>query len=52
MKIVELENAPLATLRDMAKGLNVPNAARLKKENLLIKIRQVEAEKEGLEVRG
>ncbi len=52
MKIVELENAPLATLREMAKELDIPNAARLKKENLLIKIRQVEAGREGLEVRG
>ncbi len=52
MKIVELENAPLATLRDMAKELDIPNAARLKKENLMIRIRQVEAEREGLEVRG
>ncbi len=52
MKIVELENAPLAALRDMAKELDIPNAARLKKENLLIRIRQVEAEREGLEVRG
>jgi len=52
MRIAELENAPLATLRDMAKKLDIPNAARLKKENLLIRIRQVEAEKEGLEVRG
>ena len=52
MKILELENAPLATLRQMAKELNIPNAARLKKENLLIRIRQAEAEREGLEVRG
>ncbi len=52
MKILELENAPLATLRDMARELNVPNAARLKKENLILRIRQAEAEKEGLEVRG
>ena len=52
MKILELENAPLATLRDMARELNVPNAARLKKENLILGIRQAEAEKEGLEVRG
>ena len=52
MKILELENAPLATLRDMAKELSVPNAARLKKENLILRIRQAEAEKEGLEVRG
>jgi transcription termination factor Rho len=52
MKLLELENAPLASLRDMAKELNIPNAARLKKENLLIRIRQAEAEREGLEVRG
>jgi transcription termination factor Rho len=42
------ENATLATLRDIAKELNVPNAARLKKrENLHIRIRQMEAEREG-----
>jgi transcription termination factor Rho len=52
MKIIELENAPLASLREMARELNVPNAARLKKENLILRIRQVEAEKEGVEVRG
>src|SRR5512141_3259941 len=52
MKILELESAPLATLRQMARDLNVPNAGRLKKENLILKIRQVEAEREGLEVRG
>ena len=52
MKILELENAPLATLRDMAREHNITNAMRLKKENLILKIRQAEAEKEGLEVRG
>ena len=52
MKLLELENAPLIKLREMAKELNIPNPARLKKENLLIRIRQAEAEKEGLEVRG
>jgi len=52
MKILELENAPLASLRQVAKDLNIPNAARLKKENLLIRIRQTEAEREGLEMRG
>ena len=52
MKLLELENMPLAALRAIAKDLNVPNGNRLKKENLLIRIRQVEAEKEGLEVRG
>ncbi len=36
----------------MGKELNVPNANRLKKELLILRIRQVEAEREGLEVRG
>ncbi len=52
MKLLELENMPLAALRAIAIEHNIPNAHRLKKENLLIRIRQVEAEKEGLEVRG
>ncbi|MDZ4158895.1 MAG: transcription termination factor Rho [Anaerolineaceae bacterium] len=52
MKIIELENMSLAALRETAKELTIPNAARLKKENLLIRIRQAEAEREGLEVRG
>jgi len=52
MNILQLENEPLAKLREMGKDLNVPNAARLKKELLILRIRQVEAEREGLEVRG
>jgi transcription termination factor Rho len=52
MNFTELENAPLAELRDKARDLNVPNANRLKKENLILRIRQADAEKEGLEVRG
>ena len=52
MKIIEMENAPLTELRAVASELGIPNANRLKKENLMIKIRQYEAEKEGLEVRG
>jgi transcription termination factor Rho len=52
MNILELENEPLAKLRQMGKDLNVPNAHRLKKELLILRIRQVEAEREGLEVRG
>jgi transcription termination factor Rho len=52
MKILELETAPLSVLREQAKELGIPNAMRLKKENLIIRIRQAEAEKEGLEVRG
>jgi transcription termination factor Rho len=52
MKILELENEPLVKLRAMAKELGVKNANRLKKEALAIQIRQFEAEKEGIELRG
>lgn len=52
MEILELEKAPLATLREIARELEVPNASRLKKENLILRIRQMQAEKEGQEVRG
>ncbi len=52
MKILELENTPLSKLRQIGADFNVPNAARLKKENLIMRIRQNEAEQEGLEVRG
>ena len=52
MNILELENEPLATLRQMGKDLNMPNSHRLKKELLILQIRQAEAEREGLEVRG
>jgi transcription termination factor Rho len=52
MKVVELENTPLNTLRQIAKDLNVPNAARMKKEDLILRIQQYEAEQEGLELRG
>jgi transcription termination factor Rho len=52
MNILELENEPLAKLRQMGKDLNIPNSARLKKELLILRIRQMEAEREGLEVRG
>ncbi len=52
MNILELENSPLVTLRKIAAEMNIPKAERLKKENLILKIRQAEAEREGLEVRG
>src|ERR1044072_8897986 len=52
MKILELENEPLVKLRGMAKGLNIPNANRLKKETLAMMIREAEAQKEGIELRG
>lgn len=52
MKISEMEVATLAELRQIAEGLNIPNAKRLKKENLILAIRRAEAEAEGIEVRG
>ena len=52
MDITELETKPLAELREIGQALNIPRAERLKKENLMIRIRQAEAEKEGLEIRG
>ncbi|MGZ9222937.1 MAG: transcription termination factor Rho, partial [Anaerolineales bacterium] len=52
MKILELENEPLGKLRAIAKSLNIPNANRLKKETLAMMIREAEAQKEGIELRG
>src|SRR3989304_4480802 len=52
MKVLELENTPLPSLRQMARDLNVENANRLKKEDLIMRIKQAEAEREGLELRG
>lgn len=52
MKITEMEDASLASLRQFAEELNIPNAKRLKKENLILNIRRTEAAAEGIEVRG
>jgi transcription termination factor Rho len=52
MKVIELEKAPLATLRQIAKEMSVPGATQLKKEDLILRISQVEAEREGIEMRG
>jgi len=52
MRVIELENTPLTVLRQRAKDLNVPGALRLKKEDLILRIQQFEAEQEGLELRG
>ncbi len=52
MNIAELERKPLHELRQIALDLDIPKAARLKKERLLMLIRQAEAAREGLEVRG
>jgi transcription termination factor Rho len=52
MSISELEKMPLMKLRQEAKTLGVERANRLKKEDLMMKIRQFEAAKDGQEVRG
>jgi transcription termination factor Rho len=52
MKVLELESVPLATLRQMARDLNVTGANHLKKEDLILRIQQTEAEREGIEMRG
>jgi len=45
MKVLELENAPLGMLRQMARELNVTNASQFKKEDLILRIQQAEAER-------
>jgi len=52
MSVKELEEKALLELRQIAVGFNIPQAARLKKEKLVMLIRQAEAEQEGLDVRG
>ena len=52
MKVLELQSTPLDTLRQMARDLNVPGVNRLKKDDLILRIQQLEAEREGLELRG
>lgn len=52
MEVLELEKAPLATLRQIARDMSVPGANRLKKEDLILRIQQVQAEREGIEMRG
>jgi transcription termination factor Rho len=52
MKVLELENASLSALRQMARELEVPNSSLMKKEDLILRIQQVEAERQGLEMRG
>ncbi len=53
MNILELESKPLPELRYMAmKEYGIENANRLKKEALVLRLRQEEAAREGLEIRG
>src|SRR5512139_2813236 len=52
MKVLELENAPLTQLRQLARDLDVQNVTHLKKEDLILRIQQAEAERQGIELRG
>lgn len=52
MNIAQLEAMNLNDLRSMSKDLGVQGASRLKKEDLILKIMQAEAERRGLELRG
>ena len=52
MKVIELESIPLAQLRQKARDLNIDGVNRLKKDDLILRIQQIEAEREGIELRG
>ena len=53
LNILELESKPLSELRNMAfKEFGIQNANRMKKEALVLRLRQEEALREGLEIRG
>lgn len=52
MRILDLENEPIEALRQIARDLDVQNVNRLKKEDLILAIRQAEAAREGIELRG
>ncbi len=52
MNIKTLEDMSLADLRAHSKELNIPGAGRMKKEDLILRIMQTEAERQGLELRG
>lgn len=48
----ELENALLSQLRKIGEEYGIPNASRMKKDSLVVKIRQIDGEREGKEIRG
>ncbi|MBT3322096.1 MAG: transcription termination factor Rho [Anaerolineae bacterium] len=50
--ILELEKMPLLELRTIAKEYKIARANRLKKERLVLEVRQAEAGSEGLDIRG
>ena len=52
MNIGQLEGMTLTDLRDLSKEYDVSGASRMKKEDLIIRIMQSDAERRGLELRG
>jgi transcription termination factor Rho len=52
MNIAQLETMTLTDLRAMSKDLEIPGASRMKKEDLILRIMQADAERRGLELRG
>ena len=52
MNIGQLEGMTLNDLRDLSKEYDVSGASRMKKEDLILRIMQSDAERRGLELRG
>ena len=52
MNIKQLETMNLADLRGISREMDIQGASRMKKEDLILRIMQVEAERQGLELRG
>ncbi len=52
MKTEELVKTSLSDLRLRAKELEIPRSGRMKREELMLKIRQEEAQRDGQEIRG
>ena len=52
MKNQTLENMALAQLRKIAAEMEIPNAKRMKKDNLIVQIRHAQGLQEGKEIRG
>ena len=52
MNIAQLEAMTLPDLRAISKDLEVPGAIKMKKEDLILKIMQADAQRQGLELRG
>lgn len=52
MNIGQLEDMTLADLRKMSRDLKIPGSSRMKKDDLVLRIMQADAERQGLELRG